>query len=473
MNQNNVKSATTAGLLGIFLGSVGAHSWYLGQKKQGIIHVCLFSGGLLLELIGAVLIPIMFLNSLGGLMMGLTVAPIIAGLGGLVLLGNAIWALVEAIIILSKGDAGLAAQGYATTNAFPTAPAGGAANNAAADNTGAGAANGAMATGDAAGVATTTAAAPATADGSNATVAAPVAGQPGVATPVQPAQKKPMDPAKKKKIILFSCIGGGVLVLGIALAIILPMILRVDYGEAYRVAGELQEQIDEIYYDYACQNVEDYVDSSYTSDKTYEEYVTECKDVGGTAKELLDKLGNTDGVKRNKDIKAKYDSFKTLFDQVVTSGESKEETLRLFTVWHQWIVASDELDSWDETDADLTAAASILINSGNEKLKTYGEGWLERRKTAAAAQRAYDAASYLDDNKSELRVALDNARDDYNTWQSENEPSISELGSVITDDTSELESEYEKLYELIASTYEQNYNHGSGDCWEVGEVICD
>lgn len=31
---NNVKSATVAGLLGIFLGSIGAHCWYLGDKRK-------------------------------------------------------------------------------------------------------------------------------------------------------------------------------------------------------------------------------------------------------------------------------------------------------------------------------------------------------------------------------------------------------------------------------------------------------
>lgn len=34
MNTNGFKSATTAGLLGIFLGAVGAHCWYLGDKKK-------------------------------------------------------------------------------------------------------------------------------------------------------------------------------------------------------------------------------------------------------------------------------------------------------------------------------------------------------------------------------------------------------------------------------------------------------
>ena len=41
MYQQNPKSATTAGLLGIFLGAFGAHNWYLGEKNKGIAHVCM------------------------------------------------------------------------------------------------------------------------------------------------------------------------------------------------------------------------------------------------------------------------------------------------------------------------------------------------------------------------------------------------------------------------------------------------
>jgi TM2 domain-containing membrane protein YozV len=34
MQHTKVKSATVAGLLGIFLGQFGAHSWYLGKKNR-------------------------------------------------------------------------------------------------------------------------------------------------------------------------------------------------------------------------------------------------------------------------------------------------------------------------------------------------------------------------------------------------------------------------------------------------------
>ena len=103
---NNVKSATTAGLLGIFLGAVGAHDWYLGNKTKGIIHVCLASSGIVLSIIASVVLPTAL--SYRALLTWGTVIALLGGLACLVMAGNGIWGFVEGIIILAQGDAGLA-----------------------------------------------------------------------------------------------------------------------------------------------------------------------------------------------------------------------------------------------------------------------------------------------------------------------------------------------------------------------------
>ena len=101
------KSSTVAGILGIFLGSFGAHDWYLGDNKKGLLHVSLFGGGFIVAIFGAVLAALTAGIPIIAVLFGL-----IAMLGYLVLLGNCIWGLIEGIIILSQGDAGLAAKGY-------------------------------------------------------------------------------------------------------------------------------------------------------------------------------------------------------------------------------------------------------------------------------------------------------------------------------------------------------------------------
>ena len=106
----NTKSATTAGLLGIFLGAFGAHNWYLGEKGKGIAHVCMMSGGILVEIIAGVILPSVlsysaFLHAAGFL-------AIITPIALAAMSASGIWGLVEGITILTQGDAGLAQKGY-------------------------------------------------------------------------------------------------------------------------------------------------------------------------------------------------------------------------------------------------------------------------------------------------------------------------------------------------------------------------
>lgn len=116
-----IKSSIAAGLLGIFLGQFGAHDWYLGNKKNGLIHVILFAGSFVVILLSSVVAAIATLSGIGFLT---AVFGFFAAIAYLVMMGNGIWGLVEGIILLVQGDAGLAAKGYTVaTVAAPAAPA--------------------------------------------------------------------------------------------------------------------------------------------------------------------------------------------------------------------------------------------------------------------------------------------------------------------------------------------------------------
>ncbi len=113
------KSSTTAGVLGILLGSFGAHDWYLGKKKPAIIHLCLVVASLILVAIGALLGG--NFSAIRGDLMGFAWSLYIGMLGFLVALGNAVWGLVAGILLLAGGDAALAAKGY-NTSPTPSTP---------------------------------------------------------------------------------------------------------------------------------------------------------------------------------------------------------------------------------------------------------------------------------------------------------------------------------------------------------------
>ena len=118
----NTKSATTAGLLGIFLGSFGAHNWYLGEKSKGIAHVCMMGGGVLVEIIAGLVLPNVL--SYSSLFTWASILAVLGGVATLAMSASAIWGLVEGITILAQGDAGLARKGYAVATPQGYAPQG-------------------------------------------------------------------------------------------------------------------------------------------------------------------------------------------------------------------------------------------------------------------------------------------------------------------------------------------------------------
>lgn len=116
----NTKSATTAGLLGIFLGAFGAHNWYLGEKGKGIAHVCMMCGGVLVEIIAGAVLPNVL--SFSALLTWASILGILASIAALAMSASGIWGLIEGITILAQGDAGLARKGYNV--ATPVTPQG-------------------------------------------------------------------------------------------------------------------------------------------------------------------------------------------------------------------------------------------------------------------------------------------------------------------------------------------------------------
>jgi len=107
MQNNGVKSSTVAGILGVFLGSFGGHDWYLGNSKKAITHVSLCVGGLILLMIGIILNNIS--KSVPVLNMLFIIVIIMAYV---IIVGNLVWGMIEGIMILAHGDAGLEAKGY-------------------------------------------------------------------------------------------------------------------------------------------------------------------------------------------------------------------------------------------------------------------------------------------------------------------------------------------------------------------------
>ncbi len=281
-------------------------------------------------------------------------------------------------------------------------------------------------------------------------------------------------PLNKKKIILIGTISGAA-VLVIVLSVVISMLAnRVNYQESYKVAKELKSEIQAMKSSDACDRVVSYVESTYTTMRAYNEYVESCRTVGADAKELVEELGKTEGVMKDEAVKSRYDQFVEAFNTATAGSESLDELLSAYAVWHNWILTSYELDSWDQTDADLQSAAKILTNSDIELFMKYGEGWLPLKQAAAKAYREYYASSILAENKAALYDMMVQAQKDFSDWNSENKPSIKDELVLERKDMAKMNTKFDEFYKYLATTYAKHYAKGSGDCKEtLGEVVCE
>jgi TM2 domain len=87
------KSKIVAALLAFFLGSLGIHSFYMGNKKKGLIQLGLSVVGIILIVVG-----------IASIASGSTVTiPTLAIVGYLLIAGVSIWAFIDLIRILTGG----------------------------------------------------------------------------------------------------------------------------------------------------------------------------------------------------------------------------------------------------------------------------------------------------------------------------------------------------------------------------------
>lgn len=96
----STKSVEVAGVLGIILGSVGAHDWYLGNKKGAWAHVGLLILSVILLIIGSIVMPLV--NS-----SDTEISDTLGTITMIILAGNLVWGVIEGILILVQGRAGL------------------------------------------------------------------------------------------------------------------------------------------------------------------------------------------------------------------------------------------------------------------------------------------------------------------------------------------------------------------------------
>lgn len=316
--------------------------------------------------------------------------------------------------------------------------------------------------------------------------AAPVEAPTPVAAPVAAAPAAEPKPKKSKTglviviVILLIVIAGGV-----AAVFLIPMLSKIDYSPAYRRAKEIAPKIQEFSTKQSdCYNVVSYVESESTNLEEYEGYINNCKNSFSdkSMNIAVENLGETDGVKRNKDIKTLYDDFNAAYQEVINAGDNIDQKLTAYKAIHEFIRTKRYMFEKDEykVPATMDSYAKILIDTEIDELVEFANTWKEKVTAFAEAdaKRTKVKNEIIDGSKSwfivldydkderykEADATREAARKDFINYQNTNLPKAKDLFPIEIADRQGLISKFESLRELINTTYQENYNKESGDC---------
>ncbi len=507
---NSPKSATTAGLLGILLGAFGAHEWYLGDTKKAKKHVILAVVGILLLTASTILNTVIGSIDQAALVAAIHYAtPILKVIAWLLIFGDLIWGLIEGVIILAGGDAGLAERGYFVASAAQAQPV--LTQNTVLPPVAAPATSATPATPINSPVAPPAAAtspspaafSPAPAQPPVVSAPMPVAtnnsiafhssnipaantnnlfqqppalapdGTPLLADTPTPPTRAPLSNAAKRWIL----IGGIILAVGLATLIIINIILggvntvtSSGYRETYLAAKMLVEPFAGLDRSSSCQKAVEYVDSKFVERAAYDGYIKSCQSLALNVGALVDQLGETTAIAWEPTLAEQYSEFQELYHLAFPEDNHLADSLNLYQIWHNFILDSSYLTT-DSADIDFYKAAEPLRKSGNATLTQYGEDWLQRQLDYVHSYKVYWDTSYLDPNKETLRLELEAKQTALQQWISEHQPNLPKLVPLTIPDITPVINSFDNLYNSIRQAYETHYDHSSGDCNVSGRTV--
>ena len=252
---------------------------------------------------------------------------------------------------------------------------------------------------------------------------------------------------------------------------------KTDYSVTYSTAKEIKNQITKIRGDVSCNKISEYASNSATSNEIYQKYIEDCKqNMAGIDGNLVTKLGDSTGVLKDPEIGRKFDAFRTVFNATNGGDEDINKALDLYAVWHKWsVIEGNKTSDW--TEADILNATKILRESGNQRLKDYGEKWAILKTQANEATYRWLHSSSKDDGSVDfvqMRRDADNAKNAFNDFERNERPNLLTEFPLKFVDLAKVYAKFEELYEVIRKTYEENYNFRAGGCRElINSVRCE
>ena len=284
---------------------------------------------------------------------------------------------------------------------------------------------------------------------------------------------------KRLLIIIPSAVVGLIVVFSIFASI--TGMFSTDYSKTYSVAKAIKSDLQKLRSNVNCDKVTEYNDNTFTSMEIYQGYIEGCKkNSQGVNAQLIEEMGDTAGVLKDIEVNRRFEAFKVALNESKASSAEVEKTLDLYSLWHNWLIVESSGDKthngFEWSESEIKEAAKILVESGNERLVSYGNAWINlKTEVAKAAYKFYHSSEETEVvDYVEAKNDLEAKKNAFIQFQKEKRPDVLTEFPLQLVDLANISVKFEEMYSFIRETYQKNYNKKVGGCKElINAVICD
>ena len=284
---------------------------------------------------------------------------------------------------------------------------------------------------------------------------------------------------KRLLIIIPSVVVGLIVVFSIVASI--TGMFSTDYSKTYSVAKAIKSDLQKLRSNVNCDKVTEYNDNTFTSMEIYQGYIEGCKkNSQGVNAQLIEEMGDTAGVLKDIEVNRRFEAFKVALNESKASSAEVEKTLDLYSLWHNWLIVESSGDKthngFEWSESEIKEAAKILVESGNERLVSYGNAWISlKTEVAKAAYKFYHSSEETEVvDYVEAKNDLEAKKNAFIQFQKEKRPDVLTEFPLQLVDLANISVKFEEMYSFIRETYQKKYNKKVGGCKElINAVICD